>query len=105
MDVQGLLASGHEMGMVGNCPYLDATSMHSARYMKRRGTGPCLLCRQWDITRLKRMWAEQGWMCREASIRVIVLRMLAPWGLGYARCFCVRDVCRMWEWIVDVLGM
>ena len=57
------------------------------------------------VAEYMQMWAERGWMCREASIHVIVLRMLAPWGLGYARCFCVRDVCRMWEWIVDVLWM
>ena len=40
--MQGLLASGHKMGMVGSCPwpYLDPTTIHSARYMKRRETGP-----------------------------------------------------------------
>ena len=38
--MQGLRASGHEVGMVGSCPYLDATTIYSARYMKRRGTGP-----------------------------------------------------------------
>ena len=37
--MQGLRAGGHEVGMVGSCPYLDATTIYSACYMKRRGTG------------------------------------------------------------------
>ena len=41
--MQGLLASGHEVGMMGSCPCLDATTIHSARYMKRRGTGPMVI--------------------------------------------------------------
>ena len=41
--MQGLLASGHEMGMVGSCPSLDATTIYSARYMKRRGMGPMVI--------------------------------------------------------------
>ena len=41
--MQGLLASGHEVGIVGSCPYLDATIIYSARYMKRRGTGPMVI--------------------------------------------------------------
>ena len=28
------------VGMVGSCPYLDASTIYSARDMKRRGTGP-----------------------------------------------------------------
>ena len=51
-EVQGLLASGHEVGMVGSCPYLDATlltTIHSARYMNSMlrsvagGTGPTVI--------------------------------------------------------------
>ena len=43
--MQGLRASGHEMGMLGSCLYLDATTIYSARYMKRRGTGPMVASR------------------------------------------------------------
>ena len=61
------------------------------------------------VVECMQMWAElpahPAPLRLEASTHVIVLRMLAPWGLGYGRCFCVRDVCRMWEWIVDVLEM
>ena len=41
--MHGLLASGHEVGMVGSCPYLDATTIYSARYIKPRGTGPMVI--------------------------------------------------------------
>ena len=41
--MQGLLASGYKVGMVGSCPYLDATTIYSARYMKRRSTRPMVI--------------------------------------------------------------
>ena len=43
--MQGLRASGHEVGMVGSCPYLDTTTTYSARDTKCRGTGPMVALR------------------------------------------------------------
>ena len=75
-EVQGLRASWHEVGMVGSCPYLDATNIYSARHTKLCGMGPMVALRAVGHNKVQADVEAAFLNVQEACRHVMVLRTL-----------------------------